>query len=103
MLNNLKRHHLITVFILLICLFSILSYSLPQNSGDDIVGVWMTQSQESMVEIYKTGDTYSGKVLWLKFPISPITGKPKVDNANPDKKLRNRPSLGLEIMTGFKY
>ena len=98
-----NRSQLVALLVFVISFSWFFGYGFPQNNADEIVGVWMTQSQESMVEIYKTGDTYSGKILWLKFPISPVTGKPKVDNANPDKKLRDRPSLGLVLMTGFKY
>ena len=42
------------------------------------------------------------KIIWLKTP-NDEKGKPKVDKENPDENLRNRPILGLEILTDFVY
>jgi len=56
-----------------------------------------------MIEITRAGNYYLGKVYWLKVPISPHTGKPKVDINNPEPKLRTRPIIGLNILLSFKY
>jgi uncharacterized protein (DUF2147 family) len=100
-----KRIRLTTISVIFstIFIFSFLAYALPQSSGDDMVGVWMTQSKESMVEISKSGNSYIGKVLWLKFPTDPETGKPKLDKKNPDASLRSRPIAGLQILNDFTY
>ncbi len=71
--------------------------------ADDIVGVWLTQDKDSHVEIFKQGDQYFGKIIWLSEPIDSVTGKPKVDDKNPDAKLQSRPIMGLELLTNFKY
>lgn len=71
--------------------------------ADDIVGVWLTQDKDSHVEIYKDGDKYFGKIIWLSEPIDSITGKPKVDDKNPNASLQNRPVLGLNLLTGFVF
>lgn len=69
----------------------------------DIVGVWLTQSKETMVEVSKSGNQYVAKIIWLKVPMNPITGKPKVDLRNPDPKLRDRPIIGLNLLLKFNY
>ena len=73
------------------------------NNPDDIVGVWKTGEGTAMVRIYKNGDKYQGKVVWLKEPIDPETGKPKVDKNHPDEASRKRAVLGLINIWGFLY
>jgi uncharacterized protein (DUF2147 family) len=72
---------------------------------DAIVGTWLTEDGGSKVEVSATrasdgGSVYSGKVVWLKDPTR--NGKPLVDAKNDDASLRDRPVLGLEILSGFK-
>ncbi|MBU3677788.1 MAG: DUF2147 domain-containing protein [Chitinophagaceae bacterium] len=56
------------------------------------------------MKIYKTtSGHYAGKIVWLKEPIDPETGKPKLDKRNPDESLRNVPTLGLVNLKGFTY
>jgi uncharacterized protein (DUF2147 family) len=56
------------------------------------------------VKIYKTtSGHYAGKIVWLKEPIDPETGKPKLDKRNPDESLRTVPTLGLVNLKGFTY
>lgn len=78
------------------------SPSLDENP-DAIQGVWKTGEGNAMVRIYKNGDKYQGKVVWLKEPIDPETGKPKVDKFHPDEAYRTRPVLGLINVWGFVY
>jgi len=85
------------------CLFlasSALSQQTPP-ANDRIIGVWLTADAKAHVEIYKEGDKYSGKIVWLKEPEK--DGKPAVDDQNPEERLRTRPIMDLEIMTGFAY
>jgi uncharacterized protein (DUF2147 family) len=70
---------------------------------DAIVGFWRTGDGGAVVQIYKTGDKYFGKIVWLKEPNDPETGKPKVDKKNADEKLKSRPIMGLENLRDFKF
>ena len=74
-----------------------------EDNPDAIQGVWKTGEGNAMVRIYKNGDKYQGKVVWLKEPIDPETGKPKVDKFHPDEASRTRPVLGLINVWGFVY
>jgi uncharacterized protein (DUF2147 family) len=73
------------------------------NAGDAdaIVGVWKTGEGNAMVRIYKNGDKYQGKIVWLKEPVDPETGKAKVDKNNADESARKKPVLGLINIWGF--
>jgi len=76
-----------------------------------VTGVWVTPNDKSRVRIYRSHDgTFRGKIIWLKQPTYPadfkdkaLAGKPKVDRHNPDKSLRGRQVLGLDVLTGFHY
>ncbi|RYE20080.1 MAG: DUF2147 domain-containing protein, partial [Sphingobacteriaceae bacterium] len=57
---------------------------------------------EARVEIYKKGDTYAGKIIWLKEQ-NKADGKPVTDSKNPNTALRNRPILNLELIKNFVY
>ncbi len=71
--------------------------------ADDIKGIWLNEDKDARMEIYKTGNKFFGKIVWLKTPIDPDTGKPKVDKNNPDPKKRNTPTLGLLIIKDFNF
>jgi uncharacterized protein (DUF2147 family) len=75
-----------------------------QNNPDDVVGVWKNGEGTGIVQIYKTkSGHYAGKIIWLKEPIDPDTGNPKLDKRNPDESKRSTPTLGLVNLKGFKY
>ena len=69
-----------------------------KHHPDDILGNWLNEERTAKIQIYKDGNTYSGKIVWLKEPIDPATGKPKTDKLNPDPKLTGILLLGLTIM-----
>jgi uncharacterized protein (DUF2147 family) len=79
--------------------------------GDAIVGVWATEPDaedgNAHVEVWKDGDRYFGKIIWLEKPEyaaeDPMAGQPKVDRENPDESLRDRSLIGLPILEGFRY
>ena len=71
--------------------------------ADDILGVWLNEDKDAHVDIYKEGEVYFGKVIWLKEPIDEETGKPKLDDDNADESLRDRPVLGLNLLKDFIF
>jgi uncharacterized protein (DUF2147 family) len=70
--------------------------------ADAILGQWFTEGDESIVEIYKAGDCYCGKIVWLKEP-KKADGTDKVDSNNPDASRRKCKVVGMDILTGVKY
>lgn len=65
------------------------------QKASDIEGLWRTDDGESHVEIYREGDTYKGKIVWLKAP--------KDDSGRPITDDRGDEILGMEFMDKFKY
>ena len=83
-------------------LFIFSGFFLFGQSADAIVGTYLKADGKSKVEFFKVGETYSGKVVWLKEP-NDDKGTPKKDPKNPDKSLRERPLMGMVTITGLKY
>lgn len=90
-----KKHLFTFALLLLIPVFM-------QAQATKILGTWYTEEGTSTVDIYKgTDGKFHGKISWLDEPNE--NGKPKVDDENPDPKLRSRPIMGLNILKSFKY
>lgn len=73
-----------------------------QQKPDAILGVWETPGDDNgRVEIFKTGNAYHGKIIWLQKPIE--NGKPRTDENNPDANLKNQPIIGLHFLKDFVF
>ena len=79
------------------------------NDADRILGVWLTQDGKARVQVVEQRGIYGGHIIWLKQPLYPANdphgmgGKPRVDRRNPRKSLRERPIIGLPLVSGFHY
>lgn len=90
-------------FISILTVFtSTFGHSMADNP-DAIIGLWKTGDGKGIVQVYKEGDAYFGKIVWLQEPNDPKTGKPKLDTKNDDPKARTRPILGLVNLRDFKF
>ena len=83
------------VISMIIMLASISTYA------QDVVGKWKLEDGTAIVEVYKQGDVFNGKIVWLQNPTEP-DGTPAKDENNPDAKLRSRQLLGLNMLSGLK-
>lgn len=88
----------------LLLLFSFVtatSFTTRTDDPDAVVGRWLSSKKKNQVQIYKQGNRYFGKIIWMAEPNDPATNKPKLDKRNPDYSLRSRPVLHLPIMTNL--
>jgi uncharacterized protein (DUF2147 family) len=74
--------------------------SASAQAAAPVTGRWVTQSKDGIVEIYECGATICGKLA--KFLVPPPNGVGQKDINNPNKALRGRTLLGLDILSGFK-
>ena len=65
-------------------------------------GIWLTQAGDAKVRVSKCGAEICGVVIWLKDPIDPATGKPQVDDKNPNPAMAKRPMIGLPLFIGMR-
>lgn len=73
----------------------------PAVASKDITGYWLTAQKATIVEFYKAGDKYNGKIVWSKQKDK--KGQPLKDVNNPDKTKRSKPLVGQDIITGLTY
>lgn len=90
-----------TLSFIFLLFFSMYGFSQKVNA-DAVVGTWLTASGKAKVQIYKEGDKYYGKIVWLKIP-SYEDGTAKTDKNNPDKKKQSEPLLGLNMLKSFVF
>ena len=69
--------------------------------AQDVVGKWKLEDGTAIVEVYKQGDVFNGKIVWLENPTED-DGSPAKDGNNPDAKLRSRELIGLNMLSGLK-
>ncbi len=92
---------------LLLCFSYCFSENLrAQNDPNDITGFYYyfepKEKEYSQVEVYRSGDKYKGKVVWLKEPYQ-ANGNPKTDIFNKDESQRKRPIMGICIFEGLTF
>ena len=85
---------------ILFCVVFVLT-SVCAAMAQDVVGKWKLEDGSAIVEVYKVGDVYNGKIVWLQHPTE-ADGSPAVDEKNPDSKLRSRQLIGLNMLSGLK-
>ena len=72
------------------------------QADGEVSGIWLTQAGDAKVRVSKCGGGICGVVIWLKDPINPATGKPFVDDKNPNPSLARRPMIGLPLFSGMR-
>jgi uncharacterized protein (DUF2147 family) len=72
------------------------------QSGAEVTGMWLTQAGDARVRVSKCGGGICGVIVWLRQPIDPATGKPAIDDKNPNPALAHRPMIGLPLFTGMR-
>lgn len=91
-----KNKILIIVFSLFYCANTF------AQKADDILGKWLSSEATAQIQVFKKWNKYFGKIVWLKNPNN-AKGEPKTDVENPNPSLRNRPTMGLEILQNFVF
>ncbi len=75
-----------------------------QEEQNAIVGKWMYEKKNLVVDVYKENDDFKARIVWFhdtKDTLTPI--EDWRDIKNPDKHLRSRPILGMDVLSGLEY
>ena len=84
----------------LILTLAMLAMPLAAAFAQDVIGKWKLEDGTAIVEVYQQGDVYNGKIVWLQNPTE-ADGSPAVDSENPDKALRSRKLIGLNMLSNL--
>jgi len=90
-----------TGFVIAIMAALLATPSVQAQVATDPAGIWLTQAGDARVKVSKCGSGICGVVVGLKQPIDPATGKPQVDDKNPNPALAKRPIIGLPLFSGM--
>jgi len=102
-MNRIGKNLALVAFLVVAVLAS--GFKMPAKySADAIVGTWWNQEKTSKIEVYKKGNEYQGKVVWLKNEFEDGSDtQPNLDDKNPDESLQKREIMGLVILTGLVW
>src|SRR6204780_5203652 len=89
-------------FVLLILTALLAAPPAKAQVGSDASGIWLTQAGDAKVRVSRCGGGICGVIVWLRDPINPATGKPQVDDKNPNPALAKRPMIGLPLFMGMR-
>ena len=62
-------------------------------------GTWLTADGSSKIRFEPCAGALCGRLIWLRDPNDPATGRPIRDKNNPNPALRTRRLLGIAIFT----
>ena len=89
-------------FLILFLIFIIFLNSYAQNNSNAIIGKWMTTDNKLIVEVYRQNNDYKAKIIWFK-DVNDKAMHERLDEKNPDKALRNRKWIGMEVLRNLQY
>lgn len=87
--------------VITLCLFVFPFLGIGQS--DEILGTWLNEKKDSKIEIYKAGNKYFGKIIWLKNNVNDDGTSPKLDKKNEDKAEQKKPIVGKVILTDLSW
>ena len=76
--------------------------SVTAQKATDISGVWWNEEKTSKIEVVENNGAFIGTVVYI-LPEKYENGQAPLDDENPDKSLRSRSRLGLQILSGLKF
>src|SRR5471030_199916 len=86
--------------------FILLTGAAPQaratSASEQICGRWESSEKNLIVQVNKVGNKFIARIIWFKSD----DGRPMeswTDKHNPDKLLRNRKILGMEVLNDLNY
>lgn len=91
-----------TTFIIALTAACLAAPSVRAQGTGEPTGTWLTQAGDARVKVSKCGGGLCGTIVGLKDPIDPATGKPQVDDKNPNPALKKRPMMGLPLFSGMQ-
>ena len=81
-----------TIAAVIVILFGVASAKAAEPTG-----TWLTQKGDARISVARCGKAMCGTIVWIKDTVDEKTGKPPVDESNPDPSKRNRKIVGIRI------
>jgi uncharacterized protein (DUF2147 family) len=75
---------------------------IAQPPANKVCGKWESTDKNLIVEVYKVNGDFKAKIIWFDDGSVEMM-RACVDDKNPDKALRTRKVLGMDVLTGLVY
>ena len=75
---------------------------LGQTNQDIILGKWITETNNCIVDVHREGSEFKATVVWFDVKAKQPMNE-WYDVKNPNKALRNRKLVGMEVLNGLHY
>lgn len=85
----------------IIFIIAALMLSVFAASAQEVLGKWKLENGSAIVQVYQSGDSFNGKIVWLQ-KATEADGTPAVDKNNPDPAKQSRKLIGLNMLFGLK-
>ncbi len=97
------HNHLMFKFLFLFFFTGVTVQAQQTTNADRICGKWISANKDIIVQVYREGNTFKGKMAWYKNTDTRKGIDEWTDKHNPDPALRNRKILGLNILREMTY
>ena len=92
-----KNIHLVLLFNFLISI-----NCAGQNNCNAILGKWITADHRLIIEVYSQNNDFKAKIIWFE-DVNDTIMYERLDEKNPDKTLRTRKWIGMEVLRNLHY
>ena len=95
------------LFVLAVLMMAEIARAEEDPGRSAVFGIWATSG--TMIEIAPAGESLSARIVALKHPRwrekdgVGVVGEPKIDLHNPDASMRDRPFIGLEMLSDYQF
>ena len=87
-----------------IIFFTVSLKAFAQINTDAIIGKWIAEDKNLVVEIFKVGNEFKCSVVWFDDRDDKNNSmNERCDKKNPNKILRSRKIIGLNVVRGLMY
>lgn len=93
----------LTFFTLTLFCFIAVSSAGAKKPPEQILGKWISEEGDFIVDIFKVGNKYNAKLIWFDATDTQLNLETATDYKNPDVDLRNRKLIGIEVLQDLIY
>ena len=87
------------LFTAFLCILLVAGYA---QKSQTITGVYWNDEKTSKIEVKEDNGKYIGTIVYM-IPEKYENGQPPKDDDNPNPELRDRPLIGLQILSGLGF
>jgi len=76
---------------------------MAKTPPEQILGKWISEEGDFIVDIYKVGNKYNAKLIWFDATDTKLNLETATDGNNPDTDLKTRKLIGIDVLRDLIY